>query len=147
MKPFISTKFYGVINWVMALLLLSAPWDFGAWHPGFYTVGGASLFIPIFIGWVQFIMAVFSNNNHGFIKQFPMQMHLFMDVISGSFLLFSPLTFHFYDQVYWPHVILGAILLIAGSFTQQSPFTTLYDRPHPLGQRHSTDDLEGRLNH
>jgi len=147
MKPFISTKFYGVINWALVVLLLTAPWDFGAWHPGFYTIGGASLFIPIFVGWTQFIMAVFSRNSHGFIKQFPLQMHLFMDVISGSFLMCSPFIYHFDDKVMWPHVILGGILLIAGAFTQKSPFTTMFERPHPLGQLESTDELEGRLNH
>lgn len=147
MKPFISTKFYGVINWGMALLLLTAPWDFGTWHSGFYTVGGASLFIPLFIGWVQFIMAVFSNNPHGFIKQFPMQMHLFMDIICGSFLMASPFIYHFNGDVQWPHIVLGAILCFAGIFTQKSPFTTPYEPSHPLGQLHSTESLEGRLDH
>ena len=147
MKPFISIKFYGVLNWVMVVLLLTAPWDFGSWHPGFYTLGGAALFLPLFFGWLQFIMAVFTNAPHGFIKQFPIQMHMFLDIVQGSFLLASPFIFHFQGEVMWPQIILGAILCIIGIFTHKSPLITEYEPSHPLGQLHSTDSLEGRLDH
>jgi hypothetical protein len=147
MKPFISTKFYGVINWAVVFLLLLTPWNYGAWHPGFYTVGGAALFLPLFFGWLQFIMAVFSNNPHGFIKQFPMRMHLFLDIVMGSFLIASPFIFQAHLTVFWPHVLIGALLCIGGIFTEKSPYTTPYEPSHPLGQLHSTDSLEGRLDH
>jgi hypothetical protein len=147
MKPFISTKFYGVINWVAVILLLTAPWDFGAWHPGFYTVGGAALFLPLFFGWIQFIMAVFTDNSHGFIKVFPLQMHLFLDLVIGSFLLASPFIFHYADKVVWPQVLLGGLLCVAAIFTKKSPITT--DPQHNLaeGQLTSTSSFESRLNH
>jgi len=151
MKPFISLKFYGVINWVVIILLLTAPWDFGAWHTGFYYyyqhTGGAAFFIPMFFGWTQFIMAVFSNSPHGFIKQFPVQMHLFLDIIQGSFLLASPFVYHFAGDVWMPHVLIGALMCFAGIFTAKSPFTTEAEPSHPLGQLHSTASQEGRLDH
>ena len=149
MKPFISLKAYGIINWIVVVLLLAAPWNFGSWHPGFYqVVGGAALFIPIFFGWTQFIMAVFSDNSHGFIRQFPMQMHLFLDIIQGSFLFFSPLVYGFYTQgVYLPHVLIGALMCFVAIFTQKSPFTVLTEPSHPLGQLHGTASQESRLDH
>jgi hypothetical protein len=138
MKPFISTSFYGVINWAACLLLLSTPW-----FMGYYVYGGAALFLPLLIGWLQFIMAVFSNNKHGFIKVFPMQMHLFLDVVTGSFLMCSPFVYAFSDKVFWPQVLLGALLLIAGIFTKKSPFTAPKYHNLAQGQLTSTDSNEG----
>ena len=148
MKPFISLKTYGVINWIVVILLLGAPWHFGSWYTGYYEIaGGAALFIPVFFGWTQFIMAVFSNNPHGFIKQFPIQMHLFLDIIQGSFLLASPFVYHFSDKVWLPQVLIGALMCFVGIFTAKSPFTVLTEPSHPLGQLHGTASQESRLDH
>jgi len=129
------------MNYVLSFSLLLAPWYIGSYNgtQGFYMVGGAALFLPLLLGWLQFIMAVFSNNSHGFIKFFPMEMHLFLDVITGSFLLASPFVFHFSDKVVWPQVILGGLLCIMGIFTKKSPFTTRIAHHLPEGQLQSVD--------
>ena len=57
MKPFISTTFYGVLNYIIALTLIASPWLFG-----FYNVSSAALLLPIYIGWLQLIMAIFADN-------------------------------------------------------------------------------------
>ena len=134
MKPFISLSFYGFINWLVVVLLLGSPFALG-----YYKVGGAALFLPLLFGWIQFIMAVFSNNKHGFVKQFPMEMHLFLDVIIGSFLLASPFVYHFNDRVFWPQVLIGGLIFIAGAFTQKSPFTDKFHHHQPEGQLQSID--------
>jgi len=140
MKPFISTKFYGVINYAVVILLLCTPWYLGYYHNAeYYYIGGAALFLPLLFGWIQFIMAVFSNNPHGLIKVFPMQMHLFLDVITGSFLLASPFVFGFSEKSFWPQVLIGALLCIAGVFTKKSPFLTKHQHPHAEGLITSTD--------
>jgi len=139
MKPFISLSTYGVINWLAVVLLLGTPWVSGLWGAPFYTVGGAALFLPLLFGWIEFIMAVFSNNKHGFIKQMPMEMHLFLDVIMGSFLMMSPFIFHFSDKVVWPQVLIGGLVFIAGAFTHKSPFTDKYRHHLPEGQLQSVD--------
>jgi hypothetical protein len=69
-------------------------------------------------------MAIFSNNNLGFIKQFPMQMHFFLDVLSGSFLLCSPWIYDYAAKEFVPQLLLGGLLVILGVFTQGSRFTT-----------------------
>ena len=144
MKPFISTSFYGVMNYLLSFTIMTSPWLFGFSH-----IGGCSLLLPIFFGWLQFIMAVFSNNSHGFIKVFPMEMHFFLDVIIGSFLLTSPFVYGFaynsegvfghVDGVFLPQVILGGLLCIMGIFTQKSPFLTKPEHRMPQGQLWSTD--------
>jgi len=85
MKPFISTKFYGFLNYILALTLIASPWLFN-----FTDVSSAALLMPIYLGWLQLIMAVFADNETGFVKQFPMQMHLVLDVFMGFLLMVSP---------------------------------------------------------
>lgn len=122
MNPFISRSFYGVINYITALVSMASPWLFGFAH-----VSSAALFIPLFVGWVQLIMAIFSNNSHGFIKIFPMPTHNVLDVFSGFVVFVSPFLYGFaYGEhgVFWPQVLIGGTFLIAGIFTKGSPFTT-----------------------
>ena len=122
MNPFISRSFYGIINYVAALVSMASPWLFG-----FEDSHGATFFLPILIGWVQLIMAIFSNNGHGFIKIFPMPTHNVLDAFSGFILLASPFLYGFAfaeHGIFWPHVLIGGTFLIAGVFTHGSPFTT-----------------------
>ena len=142
MKPFISTTLYGVINYVCAIVLISSPWLFGFAH-----LGGAALFMPMLIGWLQLIMAIFSDNPLGFIKIFPMQMHNCLDVLAGSFLLALPWTYDFSGKIWWPHFLFGALLCINGIFVQKSPFLTKATPSLPEGGITSIDSHEGRLNH
>jgi hypothetical protein len=142
MKPFISTTLYGFINYAVALLLIASPWLFG-----FAQFGGAALFMPLLIGWLQLIMAIFSDNPLGFLKVFPMQMHNCLDVLTGSFLMCLPWTYDFSSKVFWPHLIFGALLLINGVFVQKSPFLVRATPSLPEAGFTSTDSIEGRLNH
>jgi hypothetical protein len=118
MKPFVSTKVYGLLNYLVALTLLSSPWLFG-----FQDLHGAPLLMPIIFGWLQLLMAIFSKHEWGFIKVFPVPMHCFLDALGGSFLLASPFVYGFYDQVVWPQVLLGGLVFFLGIFTKGSPFT------------------------
>lgn len=142
MKPFISTTLYGVINYAGAILLIASPWLFG-----FAQFGGAALFMPILIGWLQLIMAIFSDNPLGFIKIFPMQMHNCLDVLTGSFLLALPWTYDFSSKVFWPHFLFGALFLIAGIFVHKSPFLVRATPSLREAGITSVDSSEGRLNH
>ncbi|MEO8886777.1 MAG: hypothetical protein ABI367_11985 [Mucilaginibacter sp.] len=142
MKPFISTTFYGVINYVCAISFIASPWLFG-----FSNLGGAAFFMPMLIGWLQLIMAIFSDNPLGFIKVFPMQMHNCLDVLTGSFLLSLPWIYKFSGDVWLPHFIFGAVLCINGIFVHQSPFLTRATPSLPEAGITSVDAHEGRLNH
>ncbi|OCX53691.1 hypothetical protein BEL04_05185 [Mucilaginibacter sp. PPCGB 2223] len=150
MKPFISTTTYGIINYIVAALLLSSrlPETFNLTY-----YGGAALFIPILMGAFLSYIAIFSDNKVGFIKVFPMQMSLVLGMFAGFLLLVSPWLYDFAgknsnnDGVFWPHVIFGAVLLFCALFTKKSPFTT---RPHQQlseGGLDSIDSIEGRLTH
>jgi hypothetical protein len=135
MKSFIPTTTYAVLNYVIALLLISTLWTFDTLH-----IGGAALFLPLIIGWLQLIMAIFANNKLGFLKVFPMSMHNVNDVIMGSFLMCSPWVYDFHSTIWIPQVLFGGALFIMGIFTQGSP---LINKEHTLQQGGitSTDSL------
>lgn len=135
MKSFIPTTTYAVLNYVIALLLISTLWTFDTLH-----IGGAALFLPLIIGWLQLIMAIFANNKLGFLKVFPMSMHNVNDVIMGSFLMCSPWVYDFHSTIWIPQVLFGGALFIMGIFTQGSP---LLNKEHTLqqGGLTSTDSL------
>jgi hypothetical protein len=134
MKPFISTAVYGVLNYIVALTLIASPWLFG-----FANVSSAALFLPMFVGWLQLIMAIFTNNETGFIKQFPLTIHHVLDVLMGFLILVSPWLYTFAAKVYWPQLILGGLLFCMGLFTKKSPFTTRNTHNHSAGFLTSAD--------
>jgi hypothetical protein len=145
MKPFISKTFYGVLNYALAALLIASPWLFGFSH---VTIA-AALFMPLLMGWLQLIMSIFSKNPLGFnaLNVFPMQMQNCVDVLMGSFLLALPWTYAFCGQVFWPHFLLGAALMIKGIFVSESPFLTRPHRSIPEAGISSLDAIDGRLDH
>ena len=141
MKAFISTTFYGFFNHILALTLIASPWLFG-----FANVSNAALLLPMYIGWLQLIMAIFTDNKASFIRQLPMQTHLVIDVFMGFILIIAPWLYNFSYAVFLPHLLLGLLLVFLGIFTVKSPFLNKPHRPAPEGQLGSTDSFEGRLN-
>lgn len=140
MKGFIPTTFFGFFSYIIGLVTLASPWLFGFDH-----VGGASLFLPILFGWFQIIMAIFGVSKAGMVKAFPIQMHCVLNAFSGFVLLVSPWMYGFHPAVFWPHLILGGIILFFGIFVLNSPFI---NKPHKMlkeGGITSTDAHEGRL--
>ncbi|HVW94786.1 MAG TPA: hypothetical protein VHA56_02290 [Mucilaginibacter sp.] len=133
MKPFISTAVYGVLNYIVALTMIASPWLFGVVH-----VSNAAIFLPMYFGWLQLIMAIFANNEAGFLKQFPMTIHSVIDVVMGFVIMVSP-WLYVYSPKLWPQVILGAVLFLMGIFNKKSPFTTRTRHNHSVGFLTSTD--------
>ena len=138
MKPFISTTFYGVLNYIVALTLIAAPWLFDL-----VNISSAALFLPIYIGWLQLIMAIFTKSETGFIKRFPVQIHNVLDVFMGFILFISPFLYTFSAKAWVPEVALGGLLMIMGFFTKSSPFTNpLHRAVTEGGDLRSTDSIE-----
>ncbi|MGN6637596.1 MAG: SPW repeat domain-containing protein [Mucilaginibacter sp.] len=142
MKPFVSTSTYGFLNYVLALVMIASPWLFGFQHQH-----GASLFMPLYLGWLELIMAIFSNHKFGIIKVFPVSMHCFIDAVVGSFFLASPFVYGFTDQVWVPQFLMGLVMFLLGVFTEHSPLT---DEPHHVfkdGLLNNTGDLDEEMTH
>jgi len=145
MKPFISTKFHGVIDYLFCFVFGASPWIFG-----YADIGGAALVIPIFFSWLTLIMAIFTNRETGFVKQMPLQMHLVLDLFAGFFIMVSPWLYDFAHKangtgVFWPHLLFGGYLFLQAIFTEHSPLTTPTHEPMREAGIWSLDSTEGRL--
>ena len=116
MKPLISLKVHGILDYAGGLLITFSPWLFG-----FAKLGGAPLYLPLCIGSMQLVMAIFSNHPLGVFKVFPMQLHLLIDIFAGIILIAAPWVYGFYHFVFLPHLLLGMVSLVAGLLTQHSP--------------------------
>lgn len=147
MKPFISTAFYGFFIYIVALFLIASPWIFGTTE-----LSSAALLLPIYIGWLRLIAAIFADTKFGMVKQFPLQMSLVLDVIMGFIILVSPYVWGFVHGhngvggVFLPQLLMGGVMLIFGFFTKHSPFLTPAQETYQEGQLGSTDSFEGRMN-
>jgi len=112
---FLSTKTHGIMDYLMGLLLIAAPWLLG------FAEGGAETWVPVTIGVATLVMSLLTNYELGLVKTLPMSLHLTIDLLSGLLLAASPWLFGFADRVYLPHLILGLAEVGAALVTQKTP--------------------------
>ena len=111
----ISTKAHGVLDYMMGLLLIAAPWLFG------FANGGAEQWVPVVLGAGAILYSLLTNYEMGAVKTISMSTHLTVDLMSGILLAASPWIFGFADTVYLPHLILGIAEIGASLMTQKHP--------------------------
>ena len=116
---FISTRVHGMVDYLMGLLLIVAPFLLG------FATGGPAQWVPIILGVVMLASAIMTKYELGLMHMIPMPLHLTMDLISGILLLVSPWLFGFADTVYLPHVILGILEIGASLTTEKQPRNTV----------------------
>ncbi|WP_104202153.1 SPW repeat domain-containing protein [Billgrantia saliphila] len=122
---FISTRVHGMVDYLMGLLLIVAPFIFG------FATGGAAQWVPIILGVVMLAQAIMTKYELGLMHLIPMPTHLIMDLLSGVLLLISPWLFGFADVVYLPHVILGLLEIGASLTTEKEPRGLRSTTHHP----------------
>jgi len=110
----ISRKTHGIIDYLWAIVAISVPFIFG-----FISVITAA--ICFFIAGLSVIFqSLFTNYELGIWKRLPMAFHLDMDMVLGLTLAISPWLFGFYQQVFWPHVVMGTFSIVAGLVTNRN---------------------------
>jgi hypothetical protein len=112
---FLSTKTHGVIDYLVGLLLIAAPWIFG------FARGGIETWIFIICGAGALMYSLITNYEMGAVKMIPMPVHLLLDAMSGIVLAVSPWLFGFSDFVYLPHLIFGLFEVGASLITHKQP--------------------------
>ena len=116
----ISTKVHGVMDYLVGIILIAAPWLLD-----FYR-GGAETWVPVVLGIGAILYSLVTNYEYSVSKTLSMRVHLTLDVISGIFLALSPWLFGFHEFVYLPHLILGVLEIAAGLMTETEPKTAAY---------------------
>ena len=85
---FIPTKVHGVLDYLVAIALILAPWIFG-----FANIGGAAVIIPIVLGVGLIVYSLFTRYELGAFKLIAMPIHLVFDIVASLFLIASPFIF------------------------------------------------------
>lgn len=106
----IPTKVHGIIDLVVALALILAPFLFG-----FASVGGAAVVIPIVFGIILAVYSLLTQYEVGLLKLITVPYHMMIDVILAAALALSPFLFGFADQAlnaWLPHIVVGLALIV-----------------------------------
>jgi hypothetical protein len=110
----IPTKVHGVLDYLMGIILIAAPWLLK------FNRDGAETWVPVVLGVGVILYSLFTNYELSVSRKIPMKTHLTLDVISGVVLALSPWIFGFSEHVYLPHLILGILEVGAGLMTETS---------------------------
>ena len=121
---FISTKAHGVLDYLVGVILIAAPWVLG------FARQGAETWVPVILGAGAILYSLMTNYELGMAKVISMRTHLGLDLMAGMFLALSPWIFGFNDVVYLPHLILGIAEVGASLMTDPVPYTSGSSRAH-----------------
>lgn len=105
----ISTKIHGVIDYLVAIVLIAAPFVLG------FADGGPAQYSAIGLGIFVIVYSLLTNYELGAIGIFRFPTHLILDGLFALALIASPWLLGFSDLIWWPHVVFGlaALLVIA----------------------------------
>lgn len=112
---FIPTRVHGVLDYLVGILLIAAPWLFD------FDRGGMETWIPVILGVGALVYSVMTDYELGLTKTISMRAHLSLDLMSGILLAASPWLFGFADYIYGPHLILGIFEIAAALMTRRVP--------------------------
>ena len=116
----IPTRIHGVLDYLMGLLLIAAPWIFG-----FADEGNAARLVPAILGAGVIVYSLLTRYELGLAPLIPMPIHLGIDAAGGLVLAASPWVFGFADRVWVPHVVFGLLEIGAALTTKTHPDSEL----------------------
>lgn len=114
---FIPTRAHGMVDYIMGLLLIIAPWLFD------FARGGAETWIPVILGAGTILYSLLTDYELSAARKISMTTHLWLDGLAGAFLALSPWLFGFADFVYLPHLIVGIAEIGMALMTKTVPET------------------------
>ena len=97
----IPSKTHAVIDYVVGVLLLAAPYILG------FANGGPAQIVPMALGAGTILYSLLTRYELSIAKLIPYRVHLVIDLLAGVVLLASPWLFDFADVIWWPHVAVG----------------------------------------
>lgn len=108
-------KTHGIFDYLTSILLIISPWIFG------FANGGLAQWIIVVFGILILGTAIFTRYEFGAVKTIPMRIHLTIDVIIGLVLIPVPWILGFAGEIFWPYVVFGLLISLAGVFTKYIP--------------------------
>ncbi len=107
----IPTRVHGVLDYVVGAMIIAAPWLFGFSHVE------AAKWTTLSAGSSALLYSLCTNYEMGAFKLLSMNAHLVIDILSGLLLMASPWLFGFADEMWLPHVLIGAVEVITALMT------------------------------
>ena len=114
---FIPTRVHGMMDYLIGVLLIAAPWLFD------FDRGGAETWVPVLIGASVIVYSLFTDYELGMVRKLSMPTHLMLDLGGGILLAASPWLFGFSDYVWEPHLIVGLLEIGTSLMTRRVPDT------------------------
>lgn len=113
----ISTKAHAILDYALVLLLFLSPrlfklMDYSDTNPAVWIV-------PSSIAVLIASSAVMTDYEGGLFRWLPMQFHLYADLALGFILAISPWLFGFADFAFFPHLIIGVVIIITSMLTKK----------------------------
>lgn len=112
---FLGTKTHGYLDYLVAIILIVAPWVMG------YSSTGAETWVPVLLGAGTVLYSLITDYEMGASPAISMRTHLLLDASSGVILAASPWLFGFHEYVYLPHVVLGITEIAVALITKTHP--------------------------
>ncbi len=108
----ISTRWHGLLDYLVSAVLILSPWLFG-----FYR-GGSETWIPLILGASTILISLLTNYEFSLVKLIPMPVHLGLDIAQAVVLGYSPWLFDFEDFVHKPFIVLAVFEIAVVVFTK-----------------------------
>lgn len=112
---FISSKLHAILDYILALSLVLAPWLIDS---------SDSLAAPltlVAVGMTILIMSLLTNYELSAVRIIPLSTHIIVDFVIGLFLLMSPWILGFDNVQHMTHMIVGLIIIAVSAFTVRLP--------------------------
>jgi len=119
----LPTRVHGVLDYLVGIILIAAPWLFD------FARGGAETWVPVVLGAGAIIYSLMTDYEMGLSRSISMSTHLSLDLWSGIILAASPWLFGFHDYVYMPHLIVGLVEIGTSLVTERTPSVRTHSDP------------------
>jgi hypothetical protein len=124
----IPTRVHGILDYLMGVLLIAAPWLLG------FADNRAAMAIMVVLGLGAIVYSLITDYELAVARILPMHVHLWLDLMAGVLLVASPWLFGFADRIVWPHVTFGLLEIGAVLMSSRVPSTTREDHPGDVGR-------------
>lgn len=114
----IPTRVHGILDYLVGIILIAAPWLLG------FAEGGAETWVPVIIGAGTIIYSLMTRYEMGVADVISMPAHLTIDLVAGAFLAISPWLLGYADIVWLPHLLVGLIEVGTALMTEREPRTS-----------------------
>ena len=111
----ISTKTHGVLDYMVAILLIAMPWIIGVHGKNPQT------YIPVTLGILTIGYSLITRYEFGALQIISMRTHLILDILNGLILATSPWVFGFADEIMSPYLFGGILELIVVALSKREP--------------------------